>query len=89
MPYEPLQPEGLRLLPRDVIAMPQSHARILVHLVFSTKNREPLILPAASRSLSALQAEKSTMGLVPRALPWAERCHPFGVQTAAESRTVI
>ena len=45
MPYEPLQPEGLRLLRREVIAMPQSHARILVRLVFSTKNREPLILP--------------------------------------------
>jgi putative transposase len=35
-----LQPEGLRA---EAVTMPQSLARILVHLVFSTKNREPFI----------------------------------------------
>lgn len=35
-----LQPEGLR---HEVLAMPQSLSRIIVHLVFSTKNREPFI----------------------------------------------
>jgi REP element-mobilizing transposase RayT len=35
-----IQPEGLG---QEIIAMPQSLARVLVHLVFSTKNREPFI----------------------------------------------
>jgi len=37
-----MQPEGLRA---GKSIMPQSLSRMLVHLVFSTKNREPFIVP--------------------------------------------
>ncbi len=44
--------------------MPQSLSSVLVHLVFSTKNREPFITPAIERELhpymaSIFRAQKS------------------------------
>jgi putative transposase len=37
-----MQPEGLRA---GAAAMPQSLSRVLIHMVFSTKNREPFLAP--------------------------------------------
>jgi hypothetical protein len=38
--------------------MPQSLAHILVHLVFSTKDREPFLTPAIRPSLHAYLADE-------------------------------
>lgn len=43
-----MRPEGPR---QPTIAMPQSLSRILIHLVFSTKNREPLLTPPIQTEL--------------------------------------
>ena len=36
--------------------MPQSLARVLVHIIFSTKNRAPLVRPEIEKELFAYQA---------------------------------
>jgi hypothetical protein len=41
MPSAILHPNGVRQAPRKL--MPQSLARILIHLVYSTKGRRPLL----------------------------------------------
>jgi len=40
------------------IPMPQSLSRVLVHLVFSTKHRAPLIVPAIRDNLHAFMADR-------------------------------
>jgi putative transposase len=47
---------GLKGRDTRSLAVPQSLARIAVHLVFSTKNREPLIAPDARANLHAYLA---------------------------------
>jgi len=47
-----MRPEGpLYLVPFGACLVPQSLARVLVHLIFSTKNREPVVTPALRTEL--------------------------------------
>ena len=62
--------------------MPQSLSSILVHLVFSTKNREPFITPQIESELHPYMAtifrEHNSLGSFPGALPQAFACCAFG-----------